>query len=75
MNLTRISLVVLLTVVVLYMGARAFAASDRCSSGGPDGAYLHPAFAGRDQHQPGSISRQVGGAVFLSQGHDLRLHD
>ena len=28
MNLTRISLVVLLTVVVLYMGVRAFAASD-----------------------------------------------
>ncbi len=28
MNLTRVSLVVLLTVVVLYMGARVFAASD-----------------------------------------------
>ena len=28
MNMTRVSLVVLLTVVVLYMGVRVFAASD-----------------------------------------------
>src|SRR5271156_1589940 len=37
-------------------------------------ARLHLAFAGRRFSQPEGLSRKVGGALFLPQGSDSRLH-
>src|ERR1035437_10802300 len=56
MNLTRISLVVLLTVVVLYMGARVFAASDPI----PQVGQMAPTF---------TLPSQEGTSVSLDQYH------
>ncbi|HET9100129.1 MAG TPA: peroxiredoxin [Acidobacteriaceae bacterium] len=57
MNLTRTSLVVLLTVVVLYMGARVFAASDAV----PQVGQTAPTF---------TLPSQEGTDISLNQYHD-----